>query len=520
MASSSPYPLGTSYYSNEDSAQRITASSTRAPAGHSLSVAQVFGGHQAHQTQNDMAGEEDVKPVDCGRNWQADIGPALGTEGDSPYNIEPISFESAYELRTREDPDHLTMFHDFQDAADWRTDQFKFAKTPEDDSLPRNPLQQRIFVKALFKAFKSTYFARDNGQMIDPFLKGKHDNRRVEALCWDILHAIIKNAETGPLLQAYAPEKVSTTCQLTTFSERFDSVVDNMARYKTICKHLYDAPYINVFVDDPDKSSARVESNKRLNAEKAKCMAVGKQLRGGKEDTSGTKRRRTGRQMDDQSDDDDPEYQDSSSRLASSPTTRRDMRTPPRGISTRNLRSSSRRNAVGNFTPPVRSTLARNTTDQVKEEANSPKRAPKFNGSPSAFRTTAGMPRDANPFPGFMGALKDRDDVRRGRGRTPSLPIRHQVKEAQDKQAGADAERVNITTATNQLSQGPPPSYHPQSYGPQMQSAPWGYSPDGPAHPQAGYAMPQNYGPMNAPQFPQNDAASQPDPGYFPLVCT
>ena len=461
---------------------------------------------------NELAEDDPSVVVNCGRGWRAELHPTMGTEGDSPYNTPAISFESAYEIMTKEDPDHNTLFNDFQDAADWRTSQFKFEQTPEDESLPRTPNQQRCYVKALFKAFKSTYFAKDNRQMVDPFKKGKHDNRRVEALCWDILHAIIKNAETGPLLQAYAPEKVSTTCQLTTFGERFDAVIDNMARYKTICKHLYDAPYINVFVDDPDKSAARVESNKRLNAEKAKCMAAGKELRVTDKETSGAKRRRTLRQ-DDDLDDEDGEYQDSSSRFASSPH-RNVMSTPPRPATTRNLRSSSRRNAV------VRSTMARNTTDQVKDETNSPKRAQEFTGSPSAFRTTEGLPREANPFPGFTGALKDREDLRLGRGKSPSLTARHRDNEAQNKQAGDDAGSVNSAITTNQQSHGPSPGYYPQSYGPQMQAAPWARGPDGQMIQQPGYGMQQNYAPMNGSYFPQNDTAGQTDHGSNALVST
>jgi hypothetical protein len=52
-------------------------------------------------------------------------------------------------------------------------------------------------------------------------------------------------------------------------------------------KHLYDAPYVNVFVDDPPKAYRIVINNRKLNDEKGKALAKGKEMPG----TSNTSKR-------------------------------------------------------------------------------------------------------------------------------------------------------------------------------------------------------------------------------------
>ena len=70
----------------------------------------------------------------------------------------------------------------------------------------------------------------------------------------NLQESAVRRAETGPLLYAYDPVKAKYNSNLSNFAERFNEMVKSMASSKTICKHLYDAPYSNQFVDDPINS--------------------------------------------------------------------------------------------------------------------------------------------------------------------------------------------------------------------------------------------------------------------------
>ena len=214
-----------------------------------------------------------------GEDWQADLYPVVGREGVTPFCKKEFAFETAWGAITRPDPDTNTVFTTYEEAAEWRSEQCTHDAAPEDDTVPETQDQKRALVKLLFKAFKSTHYAKDNEPIKEPFLKERHDNRRVEAMCWDLLYAVIKRSETGPLLQAYDPCKVTNSGTMGSFADRFDAVVQALYTFKTICKHLFDAPYINVLVDDPNRAKSRVMSNKRLNALKGDTMKLGKKAR-------------------------------------------------------------------------------------------------------------------------------------------------------------------------------------------------------------------------------------------------
>lgn len=94
------------------------------------------------------------------------------------------------------------------------------------------------------------------------------------------------------MLYAFDPVKAKYNSNLPDFASRFDAIVVAMSTSKTICKHLYDAPYMNQFVDDPINSRKvgllflnhgqilitiqRVHANRELNKRKGKAMQEGK----------------------------------------------------------------------------------------------------------------------------------------------------------------------------------------------------------------------------------------------------
>ena len=205
---------------------------------------------------------------------------AAGAEGVTPYlgtdvfqTSESIAGSRGHELDT------ALIFNNFQEALDWRAVQF-CSRLPSDETIPRSIEEKKAHVKTLFKAFKSVELAEDNAGIVKPFLEQRHDNPRVECLCWSVLEACIRRAEVGPLVATYDSTKAREKPGINTFAKRFDEVVNSMKVSKTICKHLFDSPYINIFIDDPVKAANRVESNRKLNKRKGDTMMAGKQAQG------------------------------------------------------------------------------------------------------------------------------------------------------------------------------------------------------------------------------------------------
>jgi hypothetical protein len=219
------------------------------------------------------------------RYWKASLDAPPGREGETPY-LDLDDFESAEGLQ---DPynnhvDGETIFTSLQESVHWRSQQVVENKPEYDATIPRSQDLKCAYVKLLFKAWKSTASATDNPGMKKPFDEERHDNARVECLCWMLLEALIRRSEMGPLLVAYDPTKTKETPALNSFAVRFDEVVISLRQQKTICKHLLDAPYVNVFVDDPVRARNRVASNRDLNRKKGTTMSLGKeQLRKGSE---------------------------------------------------------------------------------------------------------------------------------------------------------------------------------------------------------------------------------------------
>jgi hypothetical protein len=219
------------------------------------------------------------------RYWKASLEAPPGREGETPY-LDLDNFESAEDLLDpyNDEIDSETLFHSLQESVHWRSQQVVENPPEYDPTIPRDQRTKQACVKALFKAWKSTAIATDNPGMKKPFDEERHDNARVECLCWMLLEALIRRSENGPLLVAYDPTKTKENLAIQSFAVRFDEVVQSLREQKTICKHLLDAPYINTFVDDPVRARNRVASNRDLNRKKGDTMSLGKeQLQKGSE---------------------------------------------------------------------------------------------------------------------------------------------------------------------------------------------------------------------------------------------
>ena len=209
--------------------------------------------------------------------WRPVVEPKQGHEGLTPF-LDENEFESADAIANPQNNqlNGNVFFSSLQEALSWRSSQHSEAPTHVDETVPRSLLQKKALVRILFKAFKSIGSATDNDGMLKPFREERHDNLRVECLCWHLLEALVRRSDYGPLLLAYDPAKARESSVITTFAQRFDEVVLSMREQKTICKHLLDAPYINTFVDDPVRARQRVESNRNLNKRKGLIMDEGK----------------------------------------------------------------------------------------------------------------------------------------------------------------------------------------------------------------------------------------------------
>jgi hypothetical protein len=244
------------------------------------------------------------------RYWRPSLNAPPGREGETPY-LRLNDFESAADLLDpyNDQIDSATLFNSLQESVHWRSQQVVENKPGYDETIPRSLRTKKACVKLLFKAWKSTGSATDNPGMKKPFEEERHDNARVECLCWMLLEALIRRSEQGPLLVAYDPTKTKDNPTIDSFAVRFDEVVISLQEQKTICKHLLDAPYINTFVDDPVRARNRVASNRDLNKKKGDTMSLGKlhkEAERGTTRTKGKKRERSASMDREFSDEEDP----------------------------------------------------------------------------------------------------------------------------------------------------------------------------------------------------------------------
>lgn len=262
---------------------------------------------------DDELGHETMSAPNNSSYWQASLHPADGQEGVTPYlHLEQFDQAEAVLDMNNMDIDYAVVFDSMQDAMNWRSRKRVLdPQTSADPTIPRTTMQKKAVVKLLFKAFKSVVHATDNPQMKRAFEEQKHDNRLVETLCWTIVEGLIDRCDRGPLLNAFEAEKAKNNPSIRTFADRLNAVVETMSRQKTICKHVFDPPYLYRFLDDPFGSKQRVESNRKLNKKKGSVMNAGKKSLG----MTGKKGRPAGGQRstedsEDEMDDLDSEYQE------------------------------------------------------------------------------------------------------------------------------------------------------------------------------------------------------------------
>jgi len=146
-----------------------------------------------------------------------------------------------------------------------------------DPTIPHSQEDVQACVKTLFIAFKSTALADDGPGMLKPFNEERHHNETVEGLCWTIFSSLVaRSTAIGAMSEAYEPGKTKDIEM--SFAKRFNTVVEVMMKSKTICKHLFDTPFVNIVIDDPDRALKRVLANATLNKQKGHIMKVGKPI--------------------------------------------------------------------------------------------------------------------------------------------------------------------------------------------------------------------------------------------------
>ncbi|KIW46207.1 uncharacterized protein PV06_01890 [Exophiala oligosperma] len=229
--------------------------------------------------------------------------------GLSPFaNIDPDTLPTSQDLSSGIVPaDTQTLFPDALTADKYHDVMLQAKAGPVDSSIPPTLDMRKAHVRVLFMAFKCVPTDRQNHDsdadedveqirkrdVSDAFKTQSHDNHMVEALCWKILDACIRRSRKEQnLVEGYLGEagKSHGKRHSWTFKERFDKIVNTMARSKSVCKHLFDTPYMLRIVDDPVTSYKRVVSNKRLNQQKGQLMKRGKEAV--EEDKRSNKRRK------------------------------------------------------------------------------------------------------------------------------------------------------------------------------------------------------------------------------------
>ncbi|KAL6242890.1 hypothetical protein RBB50_009990 [Rhinocladiella similis] len=230
--------------------------------------------------------------------------------GLSPFaSLDPDTLPTSQDLSSGLLPvDTQTLFPDALTADKYHDVILQAKPGPTDNSIPSTLDARKAHVRVLFMAFKCVPTDRTNHDsdadeeveqnrkrdVSDAFKNQSHDNHMVEALCWRVLDACIRRSRKEQnLVEGYMgePGKSHGKRHNWSFKERFDKVVNTMARSKSVCKHLFDTPYMLRIVDDPVTSYKRVVSNKRLNQQKGELMKRGKEAV--EEDKLSNKRRKT-----------------------------------------------------------------------------------------------------------------------------------------------------------------------------------------------------------------------------------
>ncbi|KAJ9604747.1 hypothetical protein H2200_010861 [Cladophialophora chaetospira] len=180
------------------------------------------------------------------------------------------------------------------------------AKYPEDEGI-----------KAKLQQVQNTFKAMQKSSLGDVLVSA--DFGGSEAPLELVESLVRRSGDDTNLVESYEPDKYKyRMCADSNFSERFDLLVEGMtkskslrhseqasnivdfigagqglAKSKLLCKHLNDAPFMYKVLDDPLTNVERIESNRKLNGQKAEVMKRGEEVVAAEKDDGKNKKAKT-----------------------------------------------------------------------------------------------------------------------------------------------------------------------------------------------------------------------------------
>ncbi|KAI9801827.1 MAG: hypothetical protein M1825_003200 [Sarcosagium campestre] len=203
--------------------------------------------------------------------------PDNANPGDSP----PLSpFEQ--EIRRG---GYVNYFRSFEEAYASRYDGEKDVPRVIDRTIPRNWRDKSRAVRRLFFAIKNITNTHDftpedaEAGKTPPvawkhFEGKKYPDKKVQAVCWELLHYSLQKYEEGKGLPNWQRSKKGKTHN--NFADYMDELCDVLRRTKTVCKRLFDPVVFEDIVDNPMSQMKRAIQNKRLNKHKAEQISIGR----------------------------------------------------------------------------------------------------------------------------------------------------------------------------------------------------------------------------------------------------
>ncbi|OCT44427.1 hypothetical protein CLCR_05789 [Cladophialophora carrionii] len=259
-----------------------------------MASAQQVQGHNPSTCPELVAAANAQQKADLVRLDHEQLGKAQ--RGVTPFlNLHLSDLAASAVLMLDDNRDTLTYFDSELEAEKYRERLLPMKPQP-DLTIPQTAAEKKAHVRVLFQAFKCVPAECLEGENIKkPFTNHIHDNVMVECLCWEILRRCIQRSQVlSNLVETYEPDKYKFKKFMDKdFEQRFDAIVNAMARSKSMCKHMYDVPYLFKVIDDPQTNVERIDSNRKLNGQKAVVMKRGKEAVAGDEQQGRSKKPKT-----------------------------------------------------------------------------------------------------------------------------------------------------------------------------------------------------------------------------------
>ncbi|ETI20774.1 hypothetical protein G647_07116 [Cladophialophora carrionii CBS 160.54] len=259
-----------------------------------MASAQQVQGHNPSTCPELVAAANAQQKADLVRLDHEQLGKAQ--RGVTPFlNLHLSDLAASAVLMLDDNRDTITYFDSELEAEKYRERLLPMKPQP-DFTIPQTAAEKKAHVKVLFQAFKCVPAECLEGENIKkPFTNHIHDNVMVECLCWEILRRCIQRSQVlSNLVETYEPDKYKFKKFMDKdFEQRFDAIVNAMARSKSMCKHMYDVPYLFKVIDDPQTNVERIDSNRKLNGQKAVVMKRGKEAVAGDEQQGRSKKPKT-----------------------------------------------------------------------------------------------------------------------------------------------------------------------------------------------------------------------------------